>query len=130
VRAVENAGMTGVQTHQGSAQVAGALVAFFESVGGLCSGYGLPFTVPPSPGVVYTSLLSTSAAVVSRGAGLLVRFKREFENLKSVDLAAGAASLSFDNGLEQIPLFNEYVMDFSNVLWRHLALIQPQLNLD
>ena len=31
------------------------------------------------------------------------------------------ANLSFENGLETIPVFNHYVMDYSNALWRQRA---------
>jgi len=118
VRYVEQAGIVAMQVHRNSVQITAALLNFFMVAGQLCSR-GLPFTVPPSAPIVYASLLSPCAGVVSMGCAMLVQFKSEFEQLKSSEPAE--TSLSFENGLEKIPLFNDYVMDYSNSLWRHRA---------
>jgi len=124
VRHVESAGMLSLQVNEGSAQISSSILSFFETAGRLCTAFELPYTVLPNPGLFYATLLSRCAAVVSRGAGLLVQFKREFELLKNMDPIE--ANLSFENGLDQIPLFNEYVMDYSNVLWRQRAFEETQ----
>ena len=34
--------------------------------------------------------------------------------------------LSFENGLEQVPIFNNYVLDYCNSLWRHKAFEESE----
>jgi len=127
VRCVESSAVTAMQVHGDSSQLCGAILSFFETVGQLRSVFQLPFTVPPRPPVVYSSLLSPCAAVVSRAGGLLVEFRGEFTLLQNVDPAEEDPELlSFENGLEQVPIFNNYVLDYCNSLWRHKAFEESE----
>lgn len=103
----------------------------FSTMARLHSDHGLPFIVPPSPGIVYRMLLSPSCVGVSAMGQVLVDFLQGFSRLrediqaKYGNEAAGARHASkqgFNNGTNKIDLFNAYIWDYCQVLWFNTPL--------
>jgi hypothetical protein len=115
-----------------------AALSFYQTAANAVVQYGLPFLVPPHPGLVYRCFLSSSSLAVSEVCGLLVRLKSAFEWVIGLnqrrrgpeDAEGGGGGggqgqplpphlmTSFRNGAEQAGLFNRYLLDFCRALWK------------
>ncbi|GBG33287.1 Centromere protein I [Hondaea fermentalgiana] len=103
-----------------------AAADFFGSVARLHAEHGLPFIVPPSPGVVYRMLLAPSCVGVSAMAQVLVDYLQGFTQLREdiraraqseADAMQRARQRGFSNGIEKIDIFNAYIWDYCQILW-------------
>ncbi|XP_071839380.1 centromere protein I-like isoform X1 [Apostichopus japonicus] len=98
------------------------ILTFYEMVSKLRCRYQTPYVCIPSAGIVYRALLSTNAVVISRMCNIMCNYHKEFSSWKEAsavgDVWKGTRSL--------IPPFNQYVLDFSNILWRNKAFKETQ----
>jgi len=99
-----------------------AIGEFFTTVASLHTNHHLPFVVPPSPGLTYRMLLSDSALGVNLMCKVLVTFRDSFKLLKTQMDASLQSNTGFSNGLEKIEMYNSFVWDYCNALWRNKPL--------
>lgn len=94
-----------------------AALQFFTSVTTLCKSGLADFIIPP-PELIYSSFFSNDAATVSRLCEVMNLYKAAFENM---DTPQTSHPRSKRRPQEVVDLFNSYVMDICNCLWRNRA---------
>ena len=103
------------------------ILDFYEAAAALYSKPKLlqhiTITIPP-PLLVYLLYFSPSLAVVSRLCGILATYKRAWEAVMSPAVARQLTR----GEREQINLFNGFLMDLCNCLWRGRAFSTTDLN--
>jgi len=103
------------------------ILDFYEAAAALYSKQRLlqhiNVTIPP-PLLVYLLYFSPSLAVVSRLCGILATYKRAWEAVMSEAVPRALTRRERD----QINLFNGFLMDLCNCLWRDRAFSTTDLN--
>ena len=103
------------------------ILDFYQAVATLYSKPKLlqhvTITIPP-PLLVYLLYFSSSLAVVSRLCGILATYKRAWEAVMSPTVARHLTR----GEREHINLFNGFLMDLCNCLWRGRAFSTTDLN--
>eukprot|EP01137_Pigoraptor_chileana_P025148 Opistho-2@94195 len=127
VRHVDSMAVLGMECESDHAALHDAALAFYETVVEFNLHYGLPFLMVPSEGIVYRCFFASNAMAVSRIAGLIARYKTAFDALKEKQVQSRGSGgqlprLTIPTGLERLDLFNGYIMEFCNVLWRNRVL--------
>ncbi|KAK4250639.1 Mis6-domain-containing protein [Corynascus novoguineensis] len=104
-----------------------AILDFYEAAANLYSSKKLlqhiEITIPP-PLLVYLVYFSPSLAAVSRLCGILASYKRAWETVMSSAVARQLTRRERD----QINVFNGFLMDLCNCLWRGRAFSKTDLN--
>ncbi|KAF9434135.1 hypothetical protein BGZ76_008508 [Entomortierella beljakovae] len=129
------------------------VLSFFDLASTLTGTYNLPLAVViPEPAIVYHCFLSDSGMPISRICGIIYQYKQAFEAFEQeqqlqYDLLVQSQMSSQDasgNNHESIPapapievpgysrdyviLFNSFVMDICNFLWRNRAYNKTDKN--
>ncbi len=103
------------------------ILDFYQAAAALYSNPPLlqhiPITIPP-PLLVYLLYFSPSLAVVSRLCGILATYKRAWEAVMSPAVARQLTRAE----REHVNLFNGFLMDLCNCLWRGRAFSTTDLN--
>ncbi|KAK4127602.1 Mis6-domain-containing protein [Parathielavia appendiculata] len=103
------------------------IIDFYEAAATLYSKPKLiehiDITIPP-PLLVYLLYFSPSLAVVSRLCGILTTYKRAWEAVMSPAVSRGLTRRERD----QINVFNGFLMDLCNCLWRGRAFSTTDAN--
>lgn len=86
----------------------------------------IDITIPP-PLLVYLLYFSPSLAVVSRLCGMLAKYKRAWETAMTPSSSQVSRQLT-QREREQIIVFNGFLMDLCNCLWRGRAFSTTDLN--
>lgn len=85
-------------------------------------------TVPLAP-TVYTLAFTSNLAQISRLCGVLATYKTSFESsLTSKILQSPVKSVGAFYSADMVGLFNGYVMDLCNLIWRNRALNSEDQN--
>jgi len=104
---------------------------FYSLVAVLHTKHKLPFVAPPSPGLTYRMLLSSTAVGPSTMASVMKLLLNGFRDLKTkienqfqegLDVAPRT---TFSNGLDKIEMYNSFIWDYCNALWRDQPIPQP-----
>lgn len=107
------------------------ILDFYESAAALYSKPRLlrriDITIPP-PLLVYLLYFSPSLAVVSRLCGILAAYKRAWEAVMSPSSSAAAGRQLTGHERSQVIVFNGFLMDLCNCLWRGRAFATTDLN--
>jgi len=95
--------------------------ALYHTVANLNTKHQVPFVLPPSPTLVYRMLMSPTAIGVSSMCGILSEYKQSFQSLKNIVNEHGDEhpSALYRSGLEKISVYNSYILDFCNALWKN-----------
>ncbi|KAK4226522.1 centromere protein I [Podospora fimiseda] len=105
------------------------ILDFYEACGSIYSNPNLlqhiDIAVPP-PLLVYLLHFSPSLAVLSRLCGILAIYKRAWELVMSKSLPRNRSLTKRER--EQINVFNGFLMDICNCLWRGRAFATSDLN--
>lgn len=103
------------------------ILDFYETAAAIYSKQKLleriEITIPP-PLLVYILYFSPSLAVVSRLCGILAAYKRAWEAVMSPSVARQLTRRE----REQVNVFNGFLMDFCNCLWRGRSFSTTDLN--
>lgn len=131
IRHVNRLTLTLLQTCPGVATDS-AILDFYEQSVRLISDDTLVrhirIELPPSS-LIYTILFSSSLATVSRLCYILACYKRGFETAMSTKALQGSHGIdirTYDRSY--VNLYNSYIMDFCNCLWRARALSDSDTN--
>lgn len=104
-----------------------AILDFYEAAANLYSRTKLlqyiEITIPP-PLLVYLVYFSPSLAAVSRLCGILASYKRAWQTVMSSAVARHLTRRERD----QINVFNGFLMDLCNCMWRGRAFSKTDLN--
>jgi len=104
-----------------------AILDFYEAAANLYSRTKLlqyiEITIPP-PLLVYLVYFSPSLAAVSRLCGILASYKRAWQTVMSSAVARHLTRRERD----QINVFNGFLMDLCNCMWRGRAFSKMDLN--
>lgn len=112
--------LVGLEMEEDHVLVQQGVLNFLQEVSKLHSHYKLPFLFLPSSALIMKFLLASNAVSISRIAGILVNYKKEFTDLMKI-----STHLEFPNGLESKNRFNSYVWIFVSSLWMEKFLAQP-----
>ena len=102
-----------------------AVLDFFQQVIAIVSTTDLQkhtHEVIPPPALVYILHFSQSAAVVSRLAFVLATYKRTLETMMKAYKHLG------DDGRDRVNIFNGFLMDSCNCVWRNRAFVTTDPN--
>ncbi|KAJ8030702.1 Centromere protein I [Holothuria leucospilota] len=99
------------------------LLTFYELVSELRCKYNTPFVCIPSAGIVYRALLSSNCVQISRMCNIVCSYRREFSSWKEASKTADV----WQGTRDLIAPFNQYILDFSNILWRNKAFKKDQV---
>ncbi|KAG0043009.1 hypothetical protein BGZ83_011936 [Gryganskiella cystojenkinii] len=128
------------------------VLSFFDLVSSLTGTYNLPLAVViPDSAIVYRSFLSTSGMAVSRICGIVYQYKQAFEAFEQeqqlqyeqmvrATLTNGQDDADLDPSTlppaievpgysrDYVVVFNSFVMDICNFLWRNRAFNKSDKN--
>jgi len=94
------------------------VLELWEEVSRMHTHYQFPFSVPPSPEVVYRLFYSPNPMAVDRICGIVAQYKEEFTQLKKSVGTNYPMQLTFNRGSEKVKYINSYIWDFCSALWR------------
>ncbi|GJJ70668.1 centromere protein I [Entomortierella parvispora] len=142
---VDNLSSVALELESDHIAIQHGVLSFFDLVSSLTVTYNLPLAVViPSTAIVYRLFLSTSGMAVSRICGIVYQYKKAFETFENEQqllyeqsvLSSMPTDLSSLPGPPEVPgysrdyviIFNSFVMDFCNFLWRNRAFNKTDKN--
>ncbi|KAF8975341.1 hypothetical protein BGZ46_009204 [Entomortierella lignicola] len=147
IRHVDNISSVALEIENNHIAVQHGVLSFFDLTSSLTGTYKLPLAVViPDSFIVYRLFLSDSGMSVSRICGIIYQYKKAFEEFEleqqlQYDLLVQSQMSSQDGheippappetpgySREYVILFNSFVMDICNFLWRYRAFNKVDKN--
>ncbi|XP_071966118.1 centromere protein I-like [Antedon mediterranea] len=94
------------------------VLSFYDLISVMFRNYYMPFVCVPSFAIVYKALLSNNAVILCRICKIICNYKEEYNKMKRVEDSSLKAKLK-----EGIKTLNQYIIDFSNALWRNMVFV-------